>query len=201
MGMKMSDWAQAWFEWLTSIPQSSSPDMALDLTGARGSVGQHGPVWFTPGNSADSNATRSYTIPAGKAILLCLGGGFVKTIPGDRTDDQLLTDQEAASQGGEAIREVSVDGVPIPDVSQYYIATPVFSIVLPPGNLFGISVPKGKDPRLVAAGSGYWMLFPPPSVGKHLFVSRAQGTYPSGEAFKWELTLSVTVQQANKPLE
>jgi hypothetical protein len=172
-GLKMTDWAVAWFEWIQNIPQSSSPDMSFDKTGIRGGVGQHGPVWFTPGYlGGGSNATRSYTVPAGKAILLPLGAALEFDVPGKKTDEQLLAAVNKDFPDSTKLGPVSLDGVTMPDSSQYIFTTTVFTNVLPPGNIFGVTISAGRDPRIAAIGKGGWTLFPPLPVGKHVFQHR-----------------------------
>jgi hypothetical protein len=193
-GLKMVDWAVAWLEWVQNIPQSSSPDMAFDKTGLRGGVGQHGPVWFTPGHfNGSGTVTRSYTIPAGKAILLLVDAGEGHDVPGKLTDAQLVAAAETDYGGGNPNVRVSLDGVEVPDPNRYLVTTPVFTNVLPVGSIFGVSVSAGKDPRIAAAGKGIWMLFPPLPVGKHVFhIDRPDN--PSDRTF------NVTIANPNEPL-
>ena len=56
-----------WWQWVISIGQSENP--LLDPTGADCAVGQEGPVWFL-GGTFGGPATRSCTVPAGKALLI-----------------------------------------------------------------------------------------------------------------------------------
>jgi hypothetical protein len=200
-GLTMSEWAVAWFEWAMPIPQNCSPDLAFDKTGLRGSVGQHGPVWFLPGYLGGGSVTRNYIIPEGKAILLHLGASVELDTPGKRTDEQLIADLKKNSIQTTVSREVSLDGVAIPDVNRFLFTTPVFSVVFPPGNPFGVPVTNGKDHRLAVAAQGYQMIFPPLPVGNHVFFVRFQGTDPqTSGTFKDEWTFNVTIQKANAPL-
>jgi hypothetical protein len=195
-GLKLADWAVAWFEWVQNIPQSSSPDMAFDKTGMRGGVGQHGPVWFIPGNyNGVGTVTRSYTVPAGKAILLLVAADEEHGVPGKLTDAQLVAAAETTydNSGNPAKATVSLDGIEVPDPNRYLVTTPVFTNVLAPGNYFGVSVSAGKDPRIVGAGKGIWMLFPPLPVGKHVFhIVRSDGA---------DRTFNVTIANPNEPLQ
>src|SRR5262245_1253253 len=65
-GASYGEWSARWCQWALSFPLDQSPpaqDGAVDV-----SQGQSGSVWFLAGTFG-GNATRSCTIPTGKALL------------------------------------------------------------------------------------------------------------------------------------
>lgn len=65
-GISYGNWTAKWEQWLLSEPQVTNP--ATDQTGKNCGENQKGPVWFLAGTPGGT-ATRTCTIPAGKAIL------------------------------------------------------------------------------------------------------------------------------------
>jgi hypothetical protein len=201
-GMKLVDWATAWSQWLMSIPQVAQPDTRYDKTGLRGGVGQHKPVWFLPAPTPGLSGTRTFFIPDGQAILLCPTVGINFNDPGVSTDEDLIAGAlNPPVPVSIAEMEVSLDGIAVQDIKNYRVTTPVFTIVLPPGNLAGASVTVGKDHRVAAAADGYWMLFPPLPVGAHVVSLHLEGTDPDGKAYKSDWTFNLAIQKPNEPLE
>lgn len=199
-GMKMADWASAWCQWLLSIPQSVNPDTRFDKNGLRASVGQRGPVWFVPSFAPGSNGTRTFIVPEGQAILLTPMFSANIDDPGASTDDELLA---PASDWVDQITQivVSLDGTAIPDLKPYRVATPVFSMTLPPGSVFNKPVSKVGDGRVAAAADGYWVLYPPLAAGTHELDVRVEGTDPlaGGKPYQSHWTFDLRIQQPNDP--
>jgi hypothetical protein len=71
---------------------------------------------------------------------------------------------------GDLLLEASVDGVPIADIKKYRVQSPLFTIILPPDNLFGIEVDQGTYLALRAVTDGYWILLPPLPAGPHTIL-------------------------------
>jgi hypothetical protein len=201
-GMTLTDWSVAFCQWLLSIPQSTNPDFRFDKAGVRPGVGQHAPVWFVPGFEPGSSGTRTMTVPDGQSVLVApmLTVNSVGP-PGSYTDDEVRAGLDTGFLDRIGVLEVSLDGVPIPDVKRYRLQTPIFTITLAPGNLFGVPVTAAKDGRAVAAGDGYWLLLPPLPVGTHPLVIHVEGvTTETSAPFKSEWTVNLRVQKPNEPL-
>jgi hypothetical protein len=192
-GMTMPDWAAAWIQWRYSLPRSVDPDAVGDTTGERSGIGQRAPVWFLPVFNAGAG-TRTYTVPEGHAILAVAGWNLFVAPPGKYTDDELLArvdtgflDRVAASNGS-----AQLDGVTITDWKRFRVLTPVFTITLPPDNLFGIPVTPGEDTRVAAVAGGHFFLFPPLPVGGHVYHVRVVSANIDG-------TSILIVQKPNAP--
>jgi hypothetical protein len=195
-GLTLAEWAVAWSQWDASIPNSVHP--GNDKTGVRAGIGQRMPVWFLP---AGDVPTRTVIVPAGYAILHAGPVGMNANAPGARTEEQLRDElREYGTRSQLKTFEMTVDGVPVPDPMRYRVQTSVFTLVLPPGNWLGVPVSPGKDHRRAAVVDGWFVLFPPLPVGKHVIVTRLEGTDPDGMEFKGEGAVNLTIQNPNDPL-
>jgi hypothetical protein len=200
-GMTLTDWAVAWWQWNLSIPQTAHPDTRFDTSGRRAGVGQRSPVWFLPGFAPDTQGTRTIVVPEGQAILFQVSGANTD-LPGNSTAEELLDPMiTAVDETTRDVFEVKVDGQLIPDLRRYTVKTPVFSVSLPPGNIFGLPVSDTQDGRRAAAGYGTFLLFPPPPLGQHEFSVRLAGVFPdSGAVTTTQWTFNVIIHKPNEPL-
>jgi hypothetical protein len=85
--------------------------------------------------------------------------------------------------------EASLDGVPLRQLSEYRVQSPVFSVTLPERNLLGI--PSGTYAPMVS--DGYWLMLTPLSAGEH--TVHVQGIITGGvfEGFESDVTYHLTV--------
>jgi hypothetical protein len=204
-GMTRAELVQSWVEWFASIPASSYPSPDRDPKGLRTGIGQHGQVWFlAPGSFASYSQT--VVIPDGKAILV---GGIVAVAfnsPGIDTDDTIINGADNTAVLKQFTRfEASLDSAAIPDLAQYRAQTTVFTIDLPPGNIYGWTVTAGKDNRIAAAADAVTLLLPPLPVGDHalsIFVEGigGNGIGQTGKPFKLEADYTLRVQKPNVSL-
>jgi hypothetical protein len=201
-GLTLGEWGAALMQWILSIPASVNPES--DPTGIRAGIGQRMPVWFLPAAPLGLSFQRRIIIPAGYAILY---GGPVNLLyapPGKATEEQLRADLGRDNErflGKISLLEISVNGVPVPDLNRYRVPTPLFTLVLPPGNLLGVSVTAGKDQRAAAVAEGYFMLLPSLPVGKHVIQVRMKGIHPDTSApYEEQRTYDLIVQNSNDPL-
>jgi hypothetical protein len=130
-------------------------------------------------------ANRSCTIPAGKSILVPLINAECSEAEGQGGTPAEL---RACAKGfADAFTDLSltIDGVPVPDLSRFRVHSQVFHFTAADGNAFG--VPAGTT-RSVA--DGYWALIGPLAPGQHI-VSFG-GTYPPVQ-FTTEAIYQLTV--------
>jgi hypothetical protein len=162
------------------------------------------PVWFLPNSFDVKDYTRTIFIPSGAAILWAGPGNVTFDVPGNRTEAQLREENQAGTKEWLAsftVLDVSVDGVPIPDLKQYVPETPLFTIVLPSNNLLGVPVSAGKDQRVAAVAQGYFFMLPPLSMGKHVILFRLERLNPdNGKTEKLTYTHNIVVLDPNDPL-
>jgi hypothetical protein len=196
-GQRLADWAVAYNQWAFSLPQDVSTFAEVDTTGKRAGFGQRGPVWFVPRFGLGSNGSRTFAVPEGQAVLVSLAQNSARRQPGEVSDDELmwLLDEELA-WGIQLITrlEVSMDGTPVPNLEAYRVRTPVFSIPVPPGYDTWLTVPVGADARVATAVEGYFVMFPPLPVGKHVLTLRREG----GNAGDSHWTFNLVVQRPNE---
>jgi hypothetical protein len=196
-GLTMADWAVAMLQWKYSLPHSLDPEMVGDKTGERAGIGQRAPVWFLPSFERGTGArTFTFVVPEGQAIMTVIGRTMFHAPPGTYTEEELLArgvDHAFLDQVADAGTR-RLDGVTIPDLKQYRVITPVFTMTLPPDNLLNIPVTPGKDARVAVVAAGHFLLFPPLPVGKHVFTRRTT----DGSV---DFTMNLIVQKPNVPLE
>lgn len=105
--------------------------------------------------------------------------------PGVLCDVPALRASAAAAVDNPTTLEVSVDGVPLQDLSDYRVQSPVFSLTLPEDAVFGL--PSGTStPNL---SDGYWLLLAPLSAGMHTISFKGV----SNSGFTVEVTYNLTI--------
>jgi hypothetical protein len=187
-GMTLGEWSAAYWQWVVSIPRSSNPKE--DRTGRFSQVGQHGPVWFLPHSPEPGGVTvRSILIPTGRSILFPVTGALINN-PNRTTSEEFLRKTVREWEGSVKVREASVDGIALADLSKYRASSPLFLVQYPPGNLFGAPIGAGPTLPLRAVAEGHWILLQPLPVGQHVIKVRAE--YSDG--WKYDLTYNITVQ-------
>src|SRR5262249_3225575 len=150
---------------------------ALDTTGANCAEGQSGHVWFLAGTFSPGPVIRACTVPPGRALFFPIESGTFgssvfdcePTAPGVPCDVPTLRAAAAASMDPVTIEEVTIDGVPVHDASDYRVQSPVFGVTLPDGNIVGIAS-GSYSPQV---NDGYWLMLAPLSPGAHIIHFRA----------------------------
>jgi hypothetical protein len=203
-GLTLTEWAVAWWQWSYSLPVSGHP--SDDTTGVRAGVGQRLPVWFLPSRPAGTTRNRTIYVPAGYAILFAGPALLGWETPGARSDEALIADLESTAQRWRDtihVFEVSVDGVSLPDLQRYYVQSPIFTVVLPPGNVLNEPVTAGKDHRMAGYGVGYFYLLPSLSVGKHVIQVKTEGVnmFDNNKPTKGMSVHNLIIEEPNEPTE
>jgi hypothetical protein len=183
-GLTLAEWSAAWWQWAASIPKSSNPNE--DRTGRYSAVGQRAPVWFLPHSpEAGGTTTRSFLIPSGQALLFAISttGHFFFNV---QTPEETI---RAEALDPVETMEASVDGVPLTDLSTYHVTSPLFTALLPSGNVWGAPVPANSALRARSMADGHWILLPPLDVGKHVIKVRVTAT----DGWSADLTYNLTI--------
>jgi PEP-CTERM motif-containing protein len=171
-GKSIADWTAAWWTWALQAPNNTNP--LSDPNGGFAHVQNNGPVFFIAGN----NATRSFTVPAGKPILLPLIN-FVdlESVP---TDDPKfsLSEREAAASiftsswvnaVDKASLFASIDGNPVANPSQYLEVTNFFDMGPVQADSFlnvAFGIPAGTE-AFPTKSAGYWLMIDNLAPGSH----------------------------------
>jgi hypothetical protein len=183
-----------WWEWALSIPPNINP--LADPTGDNCDVDQKGPVWYLAGTTGGS-AVRECTIPEGKSILFPIinvfcsdvADGIVSSIT---SPSQLKPGLIACARGFMDLVDldslkVTIDGEDLTGLENTRLQSPVFKVVYPNPNVFGIQTTE--DPQKSVA-DGFWILLKGLEPGEHTLAFSAE--IPS-LGFGVDLTYDLTI--------
>jgi hypothetical protein len=193
-GSTYGEWSARWWQWALSIPAATNP--VLDETGEHCAEGQIGQVWFLASSFFGGTFDRTCTVPTGKALFfpivqVAFGaavGDCEPTNPGVPCDVTALRAAAAASMDPVMI-DASIDGVPLRNLSDYRVQSPVFSVTLPEENVLG--VPSGTYAPMVS--DGYWLMLAPLSAGAHTIHFKGIITGGPFAGFETEVTYHLTI--------
>ena len=128
-------------------------------------------------------------VPCGKPILLSLYW-VLMWAPGDCEPDRMQDCANLAKTFADDVTtvEVTLDGTPLPCLTDHRVVSPVFDFLLPApplANPFGLEEPFLRK----GVSDGYWIMLKPLSPGKHTIVVH---TIADGEEYPeiWELTVA-----------
>jgi hypothetical protein len=195
-GLGYDELAAGWTEWISSIPNASSP--LFDTDGSYAAVGQGGHVWFLAGNAAGGSITRTITVPAGKALFFPILNYFWVNTPelGDNPWSHTQADYARSVLAGYMDTAqnlvLQIDGRTIPHVYELLRASSTVGTCMlpPPGdNIWGAN--PGMHP---CVADGFWALLAPMSIGKHTI--HFGGELPGDPAFVLDVTYKLNVVPA-----
>jgi hypothetical protein len=191
-GLSYGEWSAEWWKWLDGIPKDRNP--AADKTGAFCSVNQNttGPVWFLAGTWG-SKEERSCAIPDGKSILispiemLCSPADQ----PGMKTEEDM---RKCAKEDQDKVKlvKVTVDGIEVPNISDYRFQSPLFNLSLPENNVQGVPAQEVQG-----VSDGYFVMLKPLSSGEHEIRSTgslAEVTVEGTQNFASDVIYHITVK-------
>ena len=178
-----------WWQWILEQPATGNPN--LDQTGADAANGQPGKrVFFLAGTFGDT-ATRTFTVPADKALFFPLlnNAGFApQPAPRPKPDENQVPQLRslAASFIDDATElHVTLDGVSLLD-SAARVKSPVFHVTSPEDGLLGPAT-------ITVVSDGYWLYLAPLPPGT--YVLNFGGTsVAEGEVVTVDVTDVITVQ-------
>lgn len=157
-GLTYGEWSAKWWQWALSIPSTTNP--LTDTTGEFCGENQSGNVWFLAGTIGGS-ATRTCTIPAGKAIFLPIVNQFDCCESGQTVED--MRKNVTFQIDNVTSMTFDLDGVHLKNLLNYRAQSPVFSFSLPADNFFG--APAGVYEPTVS--DGYYLMLAPLRKGQH----------------------------------
>jgi hypothetical protein len=186
-GKTYNEWAAEWWQWALEIPFEVNPLFDLgDCT-----EGQEGRVWFLATTLAfNPGVERECTVPPGTAIFFPIINAFYGALPEDPPEqktEEFLRAQVDCDVPSEIY--VEIDGSPVSNPLQYYEESPLFDLLLPEGNLFGLPADFIVGP---CVDSGYYIFLPPLPPGEHIIHWGATWSCPFGD-FTEEVTYEITV--------
>lgn len=190
-GLSYGERSAEWWKWLDGIPKDRNP--AADKTGAFCSENQNatGPVWFLAGTWG-SKEERNCTVPFGKSMLVSPIEMLCSTAEHGLTSEEEMRKCAKQDQDKVNLVRVTVDGVDVPDVTDYRVQSPLFNLSLPEDNTIG--VPAQETP---AVSDGYFVLLKPLSRGEHEIRSTgplADVTVQGTQNFASDVIYHITVE-------
>jgi hypothetical protein len=173
-----------WWQWALSIPTSVNPQLETDDTQADTCmIGQRGPVWFLTGFFGGVRATRTCSVPEGKALFFPVINTVGINVPGVCGQTGNLTVSELRASAAEFINGaanllVEVDHKAITNLRR--VQSPVFAVTLPEENVFDAPCPSNVPAGVFspAVADGYYVLLSPLPVGRHTLHFQADN--PAG---------------------
>jgi len=180
-------WEVAWWQWAISIPSDSHP---LTDT-ADCSVGQSGSVWFLGGSFVSGSAERNCTVPADKALFFPILNTECSTVEPDPFHGDNEAELRACAQSfidPVAGLFLEIDGVPVGNLSQYRVLSPMFSFAAPDPNVLFVQGPVSGQ----SVGDGYYILLAPLHKGQHTL--HFGGTFTQYD-FTLDITYHLTVTE------
>lgn len=195
-GKSYGNWGAEWWIWALSVPLDLSP--ITDPTGAFGSQGQSGPVWFLAGTFGGA-AERTITIPAGKGIFFPLFNIFndypcpdpnFQPAPG-QTLEEFLREGAAAIIDLATDLFAEVDGVPIGNLFNYRAHSDLVTFTAHP-SLIAIDPCVTGEPQ-PAVADGYWVMLAPFKPGPHTIHFGSRALFGDFQ-FEVDVTYHITVE-------
>jgi len=198
-GATTAEWAARSWQWIASFPADINP--GLDETGGtRCGLGQSGPVFFLPGSFLpEPPAVIECTVPTGVHVFVPLGGAECSTVeppPFFGRDEAELATCAAAATDALTVT-ASVDGAEVTDIERYRETSPMFTLVFPEDNIFG--VPAGAAS---AVDNGYHLMLAPLPAGEHEIVASTDfgdGSGPHGGTFRLTVVEPQTIEPVASP--
>jgi hypothetical protein len=163
-GATLGEWEARNWQWAVSMPESVNPN--FDSTGESCGYGQSGPVFFLPASyGPEVNEPITCVVPHGVALFVGVAGSECSTVeppPFFGRDEAELAACATAFTDEISEMEASIDGQPVPDLEQYRAVSPLFSMLFPEDNFFG--VPAGVA---LSVADGYSFIIAPPPPGEY----------------------------------
>jgi len=189
-GRFYAQWEVAWWQWAISIPFDAHP---LTDTADCG-VGQSGPVWFLGGSFVSGTVERACTVPEDKALFFPILNTECSTVEPDPFHGDNEAELRACANG--FIDPVvglflEIDGVPVGNLAQYRVQSPMFTFVAPEPNVLFVPGPVSGQ----SVADGYYVLLAPLRKGQHTL--HFGGTFPQFGPFTLDITYHLTVTDNN----
>jgi len=191
-GMTYEEWAAALLQWVYSQPVDASP--LSDTTGTLTQQAESGKVWFLPGPSelVPQPQKLFLTMPAGTALFFSpLGFYGAGPTPFCPTAEQCVDFVKSHPlAGGVAAQDVEIDGVPVSNIDQFLILSPVVPLHVP-ANGFWVDFVGKPGPFTFGVFGGFGLFIRPLAPGQHVIHARTTARF-GRVAFEITYTITVT---------
>lgn len=189
-GKSISQWTQDWWTWAVQSPAYHN---ALDdQTGQYAHVNNGSSVFFI-GGTLGGDAIRTFTVPAGKPLLVPVLNTFDTLDPANAE-----TDYVNQWPGTVTNLSASIDGTPIQNLQNYLETSQPFSMGTVRPNtviteMFGNAVYKGEELTPTQA-TGYYLMIEGLSAGQHTLEFTGSTT----DGFSTHVVDHITVAPGNQ---
>jgi hypothetical protein len=178
-GQTYGRWAAEWQQWAASNTAERHP--LTDPTGQHCAERQVGQVWFLGGVYFSSTATRSCTVPVGKALFFPLintfYSAFLNDLPVTTRTEEFVRERGSCTEA--AVISVWIDGARVPRPTRFFTGpggsqSPIYNAQMPPNNVGGYSPDPNSGPAYAqelalvpSAEQGYYLFVYPLTAGTH----------------------------------
>mgnify|MGYP003583879396 CR=1 FL=1 len=170
-GEPLAAYADRWWQWAFSMPQSESP--IVDEVGTLCGIGQGGPVWFLAGGYGSSKIHRSCEIPADRHLFFPIINVIQLLYPATGADCAAIMAEAASNNDTYVYLKVFLDGVALDQPDRFRLAS---RTCFEP---FARTPAEAEPPAdALAATDGYWVMLRPLPAGAHRLEFRAFYTNP-----------------------
>ena len=184
-----STWAALWWQWALQTPADVNP--VTDTTGAHCAVNQPVPgTFFLAGALGGGTINRTCTVPVGTAFLIpILNKGYFaqQTDPPNQRTEAFVRSQVTCVEQSPTL-SLTVDGVSLANPISFLEKSDLFSVNLPPNNIFGAPAQLLSP----SADEGYYSFVEPLAPGSHTVHIVSSGCDAS-EDVTYALTVQGTV--------
>lgn len=200
-GKTYAEWSAEHWKWVYSMPVNHHP--LFDTAGV--SAGQSGDVWFLGGTFTTTssngvvvgNATRSATIPEGKALFFPVIDNECSTVEGNGTTDGDLRSCAQFFQDHARDLTCTVDGVAVSNLNSFRVQSPLFTFgPLPENNVLQFNGYAGATNGATspAVSDGVFLMLAPLAAGSHTihFGGALTLSVTNGDPFDFEFRLDIT---------
>lgn len=185
-GKSIADWTAAWWTWVFQSPSDAVP--FSDPDGSLANQNNGGPVFFVAG-TAGGPAERTFTVPAGRPLLIPMVNYF-----NTYDSEDVINAAIAAFPGSVTELFAEIDGVPVADPFGYLEVTADFfsgGVAQEGSWIASLGVPVGDD-VFPSKSSGYWLMVNGLAPGAHSL--RFGGTtLCCGDPFSTEVLAEINV--------
>ena len=197
-GMTYGDWSAVWWQYVIQTPNAGTTLFSDDTAGpydcTYGQTPTSAPVFFlVGGGTQNTTATRTCTVPKGKAIFFPIINGECSTLepfPFNGANEFALRTCVSTYANAVTVNSlhVTVDGEPLHNLQLTRAQSPVYTFTsVDSAGILGV---QGTGSSV---SDGYWVLLAPLSSGKHtIHFEAAAPVTPAGPLYQ-NVTYKLTV--------
>jgi hypothetical protein len=185
-GATQGEWLARWWQWTISFPTEINPN--IEGSSEKCGYGQSGPVFFIPGEFSGEPVELTCVVPEGMAILVSAGGAGCTTVEPPPYFGRNQTElEECARLQTDMLVDfsITIDGEEVPNLEEYRVTTPLFTMTFPEGNFYEI-----EPVTALSIAEGYDIIIEPLPPGEYEI---GYSTLFEGETEPWVGTMTILV--------